>query len=213
MRVFATSYRLLLSFAFLGSIVWQVTDRIANNVFRPQEYFTFFTIDTSILAGLLMLVAATYSWRGAKEPLWFSRARLGVVTASVIVAVVYNALLRGLPPAAADMGYEWPTVPNDILHIWAPLFLVVEWLIFAPNKTLKWQAAFWAWAYPFAWLAFTLVRGAVDGWWPYFFIDPTDKGGVPGMLTYIFGIMAFMFIVASALLPLQRVSQRLVATK
>lgn len=213
MRIFATGYRLALSLAFLGSIYWQVSDRITNNVFRPQEYFTFFTIDTSILAGLLMLVAASYSWRGVVEPLWFSRARLGIVTASVIVAVVYNLLLRGLPPAAEDLGYVWPTVPNDVLHIWAPLFLVFEWLIFAPNRTLKWQAAFWAWAYPFAWLAFTLVRGAIDGWWPYFFIDPTDEGGVPGMIQYIFGIMAFMFIVASLLLPAQRLAQRVVSSK
>lgn len=213
MRIFATSYRLALAFAFIGSIYWQVSDRIANNVFRPQEYFTFFTIDTSILAGLLMLAAASFSWRGVVEPLWFSRARLGIVTASVIVAVVYNLLLRGLPPAAEDLDYVWPTIPNDVLHIWAPLFLVIEWLIFAPNRTLKWQAAFWAWAYPFAWLAFTLVRGAIDGWWPYFFIDPTDEGGVPGMIQYIFGIMAFMFIVASLLLPAQRLAQRVVSSK
>lgn len=213
MRIFATSFRLALAFAFLGSIYWQVSDRIANNVFRPQEYFTFFTIDTSILAGLLMLVAASFSWRGVVEPLWFSRARLGIVTASVIVAVVYNLLLRGLPPAPEDMGYEWPTIPNDVLHIWAPLFLVFEWLIFARDRKLKWQAAFWAWAYPFAWLAFTLVRGAVDGWWPYFFIDPTDEGGVAGMIQYIFGIMAFMFIVASLLLPAQRLAQRVVSSK
>ena len=55
---------------------------------------------------------------------------------------------------------------------------------------------------------FTIARGAITGWWPYFFIDPTDEGGVSGMLTYIFGIMAFMFIVASLLLPAQRLSRR-----
>jgi len=37
-----------------------------------------------------------------------------------------------------------------------------------------------------------VIRGNVDGWWAYWFLDPTDKGGVTGMLEYIFGIAALM---------------------
>ena len=211
MHLFKIGFRAAIGIAMLGSVVWQVADRVAHNVFRPFEYFTFFTIDTGIAAGTVMLIAAVYAFRNredAPEPRWLTLARLSLVTSDVIVCVVYNALLRDLPPSAADAGYVWPTTPNEILHVWAPILLVVEWLVFAKHERLGWRAAFWTWAYPFAWLGFTIVRGSIDGWWPYFFIDPTDKGGVPGMLGYIFGIMAFMFIVASAVLPGQRVAQR-----
>ena len=212
MRVFKIVFRATIGFAMLGSIAWQVTDRIANNVFRPGEYFTYFTIDTSIAAGVVMLVAAAFALRkdlGGLEPRWLALARVSLLTSDVIVGVVYNALLRDLPPATADIGYEWPTAPNEMLHVWAPILLTIEWLVFTKHKPLAWRAAFWAWAFPFAWLVFTIVRGMLTGWWPYFFIDPTDEGGVPGMLGYIFGIMAFMFIVASLVLPAQKLSRRL----
>lgn len=212
MRVFKIVFRATIGFAMLGSIAWQVTDRIANNVFRPGEYFTYFTIDTSIAAGVVMLIAAVFALRndlGGLEPRWLALARVSLLTSDVIVGVVYNALLRDLPPATADIGYEWPTAPNEMLHVWAPILLTIEWLVFTKHKPLGWRAALWAWAFPFAWLVFTIARGSITGWWPYFFIDPTDEGGVPGMLGYIFGIMAFMFIVASLVLPAQKLSRRL----
>ncbi|MEN9606981.1 MAG: hypothetical protein RL605_809 [Actinomycetota bacterium] len=211
MRVFKIGFRAAIGLAMLGSIYWQVSDRIAHNVFRPGEYFTYFTIDTGIAAGVVMLIAAWHAFQNREnlpEPRWLTLARFGLVTSDVIVGVVYNALLRDLPAAAADAGYVWPTPPNELLHVWAPILLVVEWVAFANHERLGWKAAFWTWAYPFAWLAFTLVRGSIAGWWPYFFIDPTDKGGVTGMLTYIFGIMAFLFVVASMVLPAQRLTQR-----
>ena len=212
MHYLKVGIRAAIGLAMLGSIAWQVTDRIANNVFRPGEYFTYFTIDTSIAAGVVMLVAASFALRndlGGLEPRWLTLARVSLLTSDVIVGVVYNALLRDLPPVAADAGYDWPTAPNEMLHVWAPILLTIEWLLFTKHKPLTWRAAFWSWAFPFAWLVFTIVRGSITSWWPYFFIDPTDEGGVPGMLGYIFGIMAFMFIVASLALPAQRLSQRL----
>ena len=212
MHYLKVGIRAAIGLAMLGSIAWQVTDRIANNVFRPGEYFTYFTIDTSIAAGVVMLVAASFALRndlGGLEPRWLTLARVSLLTSDVIVGVVYNALQRDLPPVAADAGYDWPTAQNEMLHVWAPILLTIEWLVFTKHKPLTWRAAFWSWAFPFAWLVFTIVRGSITGWWPYFFIDPTDEGGVPGMLGYIFGIMAFMFIVASLALPAQRLSQRL----
>ncbi|MDE2386819.1 MAG: Pr6Pr family membrane protein, partial [Actinomycetales bacterium] len=155
MRVLTGSFRLLLGLAILGSVAWQVTDRIANHVFRPQEYFTFFTVDTSILVGLVLLIGAYLSFNGKVESRLFTMTRLGLVTSYVIVGVVYNLLLRGLPPAAADAGYVWPETPNNVLHVWAPLLLVVEWLVFELRHRISLKQALWVWAYPFAWLAFT----------------------------------------------------------
>lgn len=204
-RYFAGTYRLLLGLAILGSVAWQITDRMIHNVFRPQEYFVYFTVDTSILVGLVLLVTAYFSFSGRPEPRAVTLVRMSLVCSYVVVGVVYNALLRGLPAAAADAGYVWPTAPNEVLHVWAPILLVVEWLLFERQNAVSFKAGLWAWAYPFAWLGFTLVRGLIDGWWPYFFINPNDKGGVPGMLGYIFGIMAFLYVIALVVLPARRV--------
>lgn len=210
MRVLTGGFRLLLGLSILGSIAWQVTDRIAHNVFRPHEYFTFFTVDTSILVGLVLLIGAYQSFNRKSESRPFTMIRLGLVASYVIVGVVYNLLLRSLPPVAADAGYVWPEAPNNVLHVWAPLLLVVEWLVFELRHKISLKQALWVWAYPFVWLAFTLVRGSIDGWWPYFFIDPNDKGGVAGMIGYILGIMAFLYVVALVLVPARKLAARLV---
>ncbi len=205
MRIFKMSFRATLGLVILISVAWQITDRMIHNVFRPEEYFAYFTVDTSILVGLVLLVTAYFSFSSRPEPRTMTLVRLSLVCSYVVVGVVYNALLRGLPAPAADAGYVWPTIPNEVLHVWAPTLLVVEWLLFERENAVSFKAGLWAWAYPFAWLGFTLVRGLIDGWWPYFFINPNDKGGVPGMLGYIVGIMGFLYVIALVLLPARRV--------
>jgi hypothetical protein len=62
--------------------------------------------------------------------------------------------------------------------------------------------------FPLAWLVYSIVRGLMVNWWPYWFINPNEAAGVPGMLGYIFGIMLFLLVVASALFGLQRITVR-----
>jgi hypothetical protein len=38
-----------------------------------------------------------------------------------------------------------------------------------------------------------VVRGLLDNWWPYWFINPNSEIGISGMLTYIV-IIAISFI-------------------
>ena len=42
-----------------------------------------------------------------------------------------------------------------------------------------------------AWTVFTLVRGAIDGWYPYPFLDPAN-GGYGTVALYAIAIMALL---------------------
>jgi hypothetical protein len=125
-----------------------------------------------------------------------NRVRLSVATYAIVVGVVYNALLRGLPGSPADGNYVWPQPPNEILHVWALIFIFLDFAIMTFANPPRFKQMFWVWVFPLAWVVFTIIRGIATGWWPYWFLDPTDKGGVPQMVEYIFGIMAFMLISA-----------------
>ena len=50
--------RLLIGVGLIGSVIWQVTDRIANDLFRPFEYFAYFSIVTAIVAGLFLITTS-----------------------------------------------------------------------------------------------------------------------------------------------------------
>ena len=187
--------RLAAAAAIFGSIVWQISDRLANGLFRPGEYFAYFTIDSSLIAAVALAVSGVWAWLGRDENRLLHLVRLSTVTSATIVAVVYNALLRGMANLPADGDYVWPVLPNEILHVWGPIVILLDWLLVRGYARLPIKASFWVLVFPGAWAVFSLIRGLVSGWWPYWFIDPTGDGGVGGMLTYIGGIMVFFIVV------------------
>jgi nitrate reductase gamma subunit len=61
-----------------------------------------------------------------------------------------------------------------------------------------------------AWLAFSITRGIVDGWWAYWFLNPNDEGGLNGVFTYIGGITVLMISLGFVLLAIRKLITKLV---
>jgi hypothetical protein len=204
--------RVLISLALLGSITWQVTDRLAHGLFRPAEYFAYFSIQGTLICAVVLGVTGLRAIQGLSETKLIYLVRLSTTVYVTVISVVYNALLRGLPGDIRDNGYNWPVMPNEIIHVWGPVFMVLDWLLVAGFSSVRLRAAFWVVLYPIAWILFSVVRGNIDGWWAYWFLDPTDKGGVTGMLTYIFGIAALMIALGFLLSLFAKALKRLQLT-
>lgn len=202
--------RLLNAAAILVSIVWQVSDRLVHNLFRPGEYFAYYTIQSSLIAAVVLSVTAVRELKGLPQTKTLNLARLSVSTYAIVVAVVYNALLRGTKvlPGDPDYGYDWPVAPNEILHVWAPIFIVVDIALTTMNFKLSYKQIFWVLLFPLAWLAFTIIRGLNTDWWAYWFLNPNEDAGVTGVVTYIFGIMFFMLLSAAMSLGLNRLARK-----
>jgi hypothetical protein len=132
------------------------------------------------------------SWTGTPEKRQVTIARVSATTYAVVIAVVYNALLRDSPGDIRDAGYAWPVVPNEIMHVWAAVLILLDWLILSGYGKLRLRASLWVAVYPLAWLAFSVTRGMLDGWWAYWFLNPNEDAGIPGMLQYIGGITVLM---------------------
>ena len=178
--------------ALLSAIVWQITDRLAHNLFRPAEYFSYFSIQGTMICAVVLAVTGVRALQGLSETKVLTLTRLSTTVYVVVISVVYNALLRGGAGDIRDAGYHWPVVPNEIIHVWGPIVMFLDWLLVAGFTSIRLRASFWVVVYPIAWLAFSVIRGNVDGWWAYWFLDPTDKGGISQMLMYIFGICILM---------------------
>jgi hypothetical protein len=204
-------YRWLAAAAIFSSVVWQVTDRLAHNLFRPAEYFAYFSIQGTLIASVMMAYTGWLAWSGTAEKRQVTIARVSATTYSVVIALVYNALLRGTPGDIRDAGYAWPVVPNEIMHVWAAVFMLLDWLVVAGASQVRLRAAFWVAAFPLAWLAFSVTRGIVDGWWAYWFLNPNDEGGLTGMFTYIGGITVLMISLGFILLGARKLISRITA--
>lgn len=204
-------YRWLAAAAIFSSVAWQVTDRLAHNLFRPAEYFAYFSIQGTLIASVMMAYTGWLAWSGTAEKRQVTIARVSATTYSVVIALVYNALLRGTPGDIRDAGYAWPVVPNEIMHVWAAVFMLLDWLVVAGASQVRLRAAFWVAAFPLAWLAFSVTRGIVDGWWAYWFLNPNDEGGLSGMFTYIGGITVLMISLGFILLGARKLISRITA--
>ena len=199
--------RLAMALVLFGSIFWQISDRVAHNLFRPTEYFTFFTITSCLLTGVSLVISGLTVLRNEQESKFLTLFRLTMAASMVIVGVIYNALLTDAAIDPRDVGYDWPVIPNLIMHTYMPILVLFEWLLARTAAPLSLKSAFWVLVYPLAWLAFAIPRGYITGWWAYWFIDP--QYGIATMVQWILTIAAFFIVLAIGLLPAQKVSAKI----
>ena len=195
--------RIAMALVLFGSIFWKISDRVAHNLFRPTEYFTYFTITSCLLTGVSLTLSGLSVLQNREETKFLTLFRLTMAASMVIVGVIYNALLTDAAIDPRDVGYDWPVIPNLIMHTYMPILVFLEWLITRTTFKLDLKSAFWVLVYPLTWLAFAITRGYVTGWWAYWFIDP--QYGYATMVQWILTIAAFFVVLAIGLLPAQRV--------
>lgn len=170
------------------------------------NFLSFFTIQSNLIGAVALAIGAVLLLRARDlaepDPPWFAVLLAAASTYLITTGIVYNVLLRGV---------ELPqglTVPwsNEVLHVVAPLYLLID-LLFAPRRRhLAWRAILAVVAYPIAWVIYTLIRGPLttapltgDPWWyPYPFLDPhLVPGGYLGVTGYVAGIAVVIAGVAA----------------
>jgi hypothetical protein len=205
--------RILTGSALLGSVAWQVTDRLANNNFRPGEYFAYFSIVAAIVAGSFLVATGLALVQNKADSKKIEIARLSFTVAMIVVGVVYHLLLADAPGDVRDGDYVWPVLPNEVIHTYGPILIVIDYLLSRKAFQIKLRAALWVAVFPLTWLLFSVIRGLITNWWPYWFINPNEEGGVPGMLTYIAAITSFFLILGFLVLGTKKLIQKVTSRK
>lgn len=205
-----STLRLAIGIGLIGSVIWQVTDRLANNVFRPFEYFAYFSIVTAIFAGLFFIITGFGLLLKIEDTKWVEITRLSFTVALIVVSVVYHALLADAANDVRDGDYAWPVLPNEIIHTYAPILAALEYLISIRAFRIRLRAFLWVAVFPLTWLVLSIVRGTTTNWWPYWFLDPNGEAGLGGMLTYIGAITLFFLTLGIMVLGVKRLLQRLI---
>jgi hypothetical protein len=168
----------------LAAIVFMVWTLVDEGAFNALNFFTFFTILSNLLAMAVLLEGGRRQLAGQSPlpDLW----RGAAVVYMTVTYLVFAVLLRDLQEELqTHVGWV-----DSVLHRVTPIVLMVDWLIEPPHQPIPFRRALLPWlAFPLAWTAFTLVRGAIDGRYPYPFLDPAN-GGYGVVALYCVGIFA-----------------------
>jgi hypothetical protein len=163
-------------------------DGLSAAIWRYLGFFTILTnLGVAIVASCMVLKPA---WAGA-------RVRLATAASIAFVGVVYSVKLR-----ATWSPTGWQAVADHALHDATPVLFLIVWAL-AEHGALKWRDALWAMAPPAAYCGYALIRGAADGWYAYWFLDP-GKLSVVQMAGSIVLLLAAFLAIATTLIAADR---------
>ncbi|MBM6399462.1 Pr6Pr family membrane protein [Phycicoccus sp. MQZ13P-5] len=138
---------------------------LATRLYRLAAYFT-------IQSNVLVAVTSWQLWRDpARDGRWWRPVRLAALVGITVTGLVHFVLLRPL----LDLdGANW--VVDKLLHMVVPVLAVLAWFLVGPRRRVTWRTVGESLVWPVVWTGWTLVVGALSGWYPYPFLNPANDG-------------------------------------
>lgn len=168
---------------------------VAGAIWRFVGFFT-------ILANLGVAIVASAMALRVNGVLAGPRARLAAVTAIVFVGIVYSIALRSI---WAPTG--WQKIADHALHDATPILFLLAWIL-APHGGLSRRDVLWAAAAPLAYCVYAFLRGAIDGWYAYWFLDPAALAPAQLAVSMILLLIAFLVLAGMFVLLDRRLARR-----
>lgn len=142
-----------------------LTETVGNGGSMIEAIWRFFGYFT-IIMNLMAAVVASALVLNPASSLAGPRSRLVTAAAIVFGGIVYSVALRAIWQPTG-----WQAVADHALHDATPALFFLTWLAWDHGK-LKWRDALWAVVPPLGYCAYAFARGAADGWYAYWFLNP-----------------------------------------
>lgn len=156
-------------------------------VFDVFSYFTIWSVTVVALSTTML----------AFDPRKDSRVRralrLSGLLMIVITAIVYAVLLAPVTPLEG-----WSVVSNPWVHILVPVVTVVVWLVWGPRGWIRPRIVVASLVVPVVWVGYALARGAIEGLYPYGFLNVGARG-YPAVMITVVVILAVGVAIAAVL--------------
>jgi len=136
--------------------------------FAINNFFAYFTIQSALAAIVMFVTSAVIDFHRDRDPAWLDVLRTLVTTYIVVSGIVFALIV--IQSQSQNYHIEVP-VSDQVLHFWIPALALVDWLIDPRKARLSFRLVGWVVVYPIVWGVFTLIRGPLVGWYPYFFLD------------------------------------------
>lgn len=207
-RILLIAGRLFFAALTLVAVAVQLVIHVQHR-YDVLNFFSYFTNLSNIFASVVFIIGAVYLIQRREPTPRDDLIRGASVVAMAIVGIVFSVLLRDV-----DLGTLQPWI-NVVVHYIMPIVVVADWLYQPPKSKLNArQLGYWL-IYPLLYLVYTLVRGAIVGFYPYPFLNPNSGAHTAGsygvVALYCVAIFVAFLLVGWLLLWLGNTLRRNVA--
>ncbi|NQW86631.1 MULTISPECIES: Pr6Pr family membrane protein [unclassified Frigoribacterium] len=171
MRASVAVLRVAAAVAVLVAVVAQWENSLRDPGYRFVDFFGYFTIQSNLIVLLALAIGAITVLRRTTPPRWTVAVRAAATTYIALTGLVFNLLLAGLP-SNDPYTVGWA---SDVFHRVIPLYVVLDWVLFADRDRQPWRRLWQFLAFPLIWVVVVLARGA--DFVPYPFLDVATLGG------------------------------------
>lgn len=204
-RVAAIAFRLIFAVVALTAVAVQFTTVTLAKGQSVPNFFSYFTNLSNIIISLVFIISAVNLARSREPRAVDTAIRGGAVVYIAFVGLVFNTLLRD-----TDLGDLIPWV-NVALHMLLPIVAIIDWLVWPPRRPLAFRLTFVWMIFPALYVAYSLIRGALIGFYPYPFFNPAVSGGYPGVAAYCAVMLVGFFVLATLVWWLGNIGYRRIA--
>jgi hypothetical protein len=192
-RSAVAAFRVFFAGLTVVAIVVQLASLAAKGTLNPVNYFSYFTIDSNLIA-IGVLIAAALNRDRASTPR-LDLVRGGAVVYMSITGIVFTLLLSNTD---VDTAIPWV---NSVVHELMPLVMLADWLITPPAARLPMRQGLLWLSFPLVWIVYTIIRGAIVNLYPYPFLNPAN-GGYASVAVYCVAILIAMLVVSALVVVL-----------
>lgn len=190
-----------LSAALIAACAWAglalqfglLMGRMGNIAEVTWRLLLFFTILSNLTVAIIFTLIALGSIR-LRHPVLIA----GLALTMALVGIVFELLLRKALHLSG-----WNQVTNALLHDIVPLLTVAAWFALAEKGRLRARDPWIIALFPIAYLVYALIRGTLEGLYPYPFLD-LHKLGWQGVLPTVLGIAVAFLIFGHLMVMLDR---------
>ena len=183
-----TAVRLVSIVVVIAAMVAAAAALVDEGRFDATRFFAFFTIQSNLIG------VAAFVWLLASRGRERSRGQeLLRGAAAVYLTVTFFVVIFLLSGADVQLDLAWV---DFVLHKLFPVIVVLDWILDPPMTRLTYRDALLWLVYPLIWTGLTLVRGAIDDWYPYPFLDPANGGYGMVAIVVVAVTLAFLGLAA-----------------
>ncbi len=175
----------------MAAIVAQAVVLADAGAFDPTRFFAFFTIQSNLVGVAAFLWLLVVGRRRRSRALELLRGAAAVYLTVTFFVVIF--LLSGVD---VQLQLVWVDVA---LHKIFPVIIVLDWILDPPMHRLGARDLVMWLIYPLIWTVLTVIRGALDGWYPYPFLDPANGGYGQVAIVVVAVLVGFIGISAAIL--------------